>query len=163
MDKKYCGGCPVCCHQGLVFLADSGVWQASKDRMRPGLPYAHEQQIVRWCCTCCNNALQESTDRTLHQWFSEVIAAKDGPSLIKPPRLTHDNITKIRELVQTNIKHDKIVSENANKKGYTVHPGTSATPDQVIDMVKRQRHCSTTNVQFDFAVLRLSGCFQPIS
>jgi hypothetical protein len=54
MDKEYAGLCPCCRHPDLVFLADSGIWQASKDKMKPGLPYAHERQIVRWCCTCCN-------------------------------------------------------------------------------------------------------------
>ena len=54
MDAAYSGGCPVCHHQGLTFLSESGIWQASKDKMKPGYPYGHADQIVRWCCTCCN-------------------------------------------------------------------------------------------------------------
>ena len=54
MDVSYRGCCPVCYHEGLTFLSDSGIWQTSKDKMRPGFPYGHGDQIVRWCCTCCN-------------------------------------------------------------------------------------------------------------
>jgi hypothetical protein len=49
----------------LVFLSDSGIWQASKDKMKSGLPYGHENQIVGWSCTCSNNALQQMPDRIL--------------------------------------------------------------------------------------------------
>ena len=54
MNAAYDGFCPVCLHEGLIFGSDSGIWQASKDKMRPGLPYGHPDQIMRWCCTCCN-------------------------------------------------------------------------------------------------------------
>jgi hypothetical protein len=54
MDNDYDGKCPCCLKPELIFLSDSGIWQASKDRMKSGLPYGHTDQIVRWCCTCCN-------------------------------------------------------------------------------------------------------------
>ena len=46
--------CKVCLHVDLTFLADSGIWQASKDKMKPGLPYAHPEQQLRYICGCCN-------------------------------------------------------------------------------------------------------------
>ena len=46
--------CQVCLHPNLVFLADSGVWQASKDKLKPGLPYGHPEQQLRYICGCCN-------------------------------------------------------------------------------------------------------------
>jgi hypothetical protein len=54
MDENYEGKCPCCLKPDLIFLSDSGIWQASKDRMKNGLPYGHQDQVVRWCCTCCN-------------------------------------------------------------------------------------------------------------
>jgi hypothetical protein len=57
MDVAYLkdnGKCPCCLKPNLIFLSNSGIWQASKDRMKRGLPYGHKEQTVRWCCTCCN-------------------------------------------------------------------------------------------------------------
>ena len=54
MVDDYKHHCPVCLHPDLVFLAESGVWQASKDKMKPGLPYGLNEQVLRFCCTCCN-------------------------------------------------------------------------------------------------------------
>ena len=46
--------CAVCLHPDLVFLAEGGIWQASKDKEKPGLPYAHAEQKLRYICGCCN-------------------------------------------------------------------------------------------------------------
>ena len=57
MDADYLANgskCPCCGHPVLEFLENSGVWQASKDRMKHGLAYGDKYQVNRWCCTCCN-------------------------------------------------------------------------------------------------------------
>jgi len=150
MDHDYVGCCPVCLHHDLVFLSNSGVWQASKDKTKPGLPYGHKEQVVRWCCTCCNNALQQATDRTLYQWFSKIVAAKNGPIMENVPTLTKADEQVCRTCFNRNSADDRIIVKDAQLKGYTVAPGPTAEAEQFVDMVRKQRFCSTTNVTYDF-------------
>jgi hypothetical protein len=105
------------------------------------------------------SALQQATDRTLHQWFEKVIAAKDGRVSPNPPRLTSAQKQTIKKIFQDNAKNDNGVIAKAAEKGYTVAPGDTATKNQVIKMVEETRFCPVTNVLFNFT----SGpnCFSP--